>query len=811
MTTVPFWFFTCALWIAAPPGSGGPYQATGLKVGEVTDSSAIVWTRLTRDRERNPADGPMFEIAVVETPEREGAPRKKEVVGVRFPEGATMADVRDAAPGAAGVVRVLYRKPGDARWRSSGWRFVDPARDFTRQFRLDGLAPDTRYRVRVEGAPPNRDELGSVLEGEFRTAPASEDNAPVTFTVITGQAYPDRDGPHGFDIYPAMLDLDPSFFVHTGDIVYYDALAKTVALARYHWQRTYGLPTNVEFHRNVASYFLKDDHDVWMNDCWPSQKSEFMYRFTFAEGQAIFREQVPMGDRTYRSRRWGRDLQVWFVEGRDFRSPNTDPDGPEKTIWGAEQKEWFKRTVAESDATFRILVSPTPLVGPDREKKNDNHSNAGFFHEGNELRRFIASQRDLYVVCGDRHWQYASVDPDTGVREYSSGPASNAHAGGWKQDDFRPAVHRYLNVTGGFFSLSVDRLVGEPRLRARFHDTAGHVLFEDVRFAGHEPPRVEVVAGAGAAGALRSASGVPLNRPFGLDFDSYGNLYIAELEGGRIHRLDTSGRLTTVAGDGSRGYAGDGGPAAGATFNGMHNIAATPEGDLYISDAWNHVVRRIDARSGIVSTFAGTGEAGFSGDGGPAAKASLHQPICVTLSPANDQLYIADLDNRRIRVIDLESGNIQTIAGNGEKGIPLDEADATESPLVDPRAVACDSKGNVYVLERGGHALRLVTPMGKIRTVVNASGERGDDDGPAKEARLASPKHVAVDSEDCVLIADEGNALVRRYDPRTETVTTILGRGDGVTLANPHGVCFDAGRIYVVDSGNHRILRLFAR
>ena len=189
-----------------------------------------------------------------------------------------------------------------------------------------------------------------------------------------------------------------------------------------------------------------------------------------------------MGDSTYRTRRWGRDLQVWLVEGRDFRSPNTTPDGPAKTIWGAEQKEWFFKTVRESDATFKVLVSPTPLVGPDRGNKNDNHANRGFTHEGRELREFISKQGNMYVCCGDRHWQYVSVDSETGVREYSCGPTSDKHAGGFSQK-MRSPMHRYLKVRGGFLSVTVGRDGGEPRITFRHHDVRGEVVNEDVRRA----------------------------------------------------------------------------------------------------------------------------------------------------------------------------------------------------------------------------------------------------------------------------------------------------------------------------------------
>jgi alkaline phosphatase D len=276
-----------------------------------------------------------------------------------------------------------------------------------------------------------------------------------------------------------MLKLHPSFFVHTGDIVYYDKLAKSPELARYHWQRTYSLPTNVRFHRRVPSYFIKDDHDTWQNDCWPTMKRDNMGTFTFAQGVAIFLEQVPMRWRTARTYRWGRDLQIWLVEGRDFRSANDAPDGPDKTIWGERQKAWFRRTVERSDATFKVLISPTPLVGPDRDNKRDNHSNKGFTHEGNELREFISRQRNMVVVCGDRHWQYVSVHPESGVREYCCGPVSNKHAGGWKQDDLRPSHHKYLNVVGGFLAATVERIDGRPTLTFRHYSVDGEVLNED--------------------------------------------------------------------------------------------------------------------------------------------------------------------------------------------------------------------------------------------------------------------------------------------------------------------------------------------
>ena len=471
---------------ATQASAGTPFMATGIKVGEVTANEAIVWVRLTQDAERVDFGGPMPVISYTDAETGEALEEYKYrdpgiVPSVTFPDGSTVATLEGAAPGAEGVARVLYRLEHSADFKSTPWQAVDPGADFTTQFRLGGLEPATQYRIAVEFGSSREGELRR-LSGAFRTAPAAETVAPVTFTVVTGQAYPDRDAPDGYKIYPQMQKLQPDFFVHTGDILYYDRLAKTVDLANWHWQRMYSMGSLMDFHRIVPSYFMKDDHDTWVNDAWPTMESHFMGDFTFQQGVEIFLEQVPMGEKTYRTIRWGKDLQIWLVEGRDYRSANDDPDGPGKTIWGAEQMEWFKRTVQESDATFRVLISPTPVVGPDRGNKNDNHANIGFQHEGNLLREFIASQDNMVVACGDRHWQYVSVDSVHGVKEFSSGPASDKHAGGWSNDKVLPE-HRYLNVIGGFLAITVERRGGKPTLIARHHGVDGAILNEDFMVA----------------------------------------------------------------------------------------------------------------------------------------------------------------------------------------------------------------------------------------------------------------------------------------------------------------------------------------
>ncbi len=469
----------CILSLLTNSYAEGPYQATGIKICEVDQTSAIVWTRLTKKAERIDKNHPMPVIRYPnpETGELEPRIGRRNIKPIiQFPDNSSIHTIEGAAPGISGEVRVRYAIEKSTDWKTTPWQPVDSNRDFTRQIKLTDLQPETSYQIEVQS---RTDENGQIHSGHFRTAPPKDQSARIVFHVSTGQTYGGQDAPQGgYRIYPSMLKRDPDFFVHTGDIVYYDSRAKTLPLARWHWTRMYSLPTNVAFHRQVASYFIKDDHDTWMNDCWPGQQTQFMGEFTFEQGLAVFREQVGMNDLTYRTIRWGKDLQIWMVEGRDFRSPNNMPDGPKKTIWGKEQKAWFKDTVQASDATFRVLISPTPVVGPDRTNKKDNHANKGFTHEGDELRQFIATQKNMVVVCGDRHWQYTSVDKETSVREYSCGPASDQHAGGWSNDKRLPE-HRYLNVIGGFLEGVVEHENDTPILIFRHFGVDGNLLNED--------------------------------------------------------------------------------------------------------------------------------------------------------------------------------------------------------------------------------------------------------------------------------------------------------------------------------------------
>ncbi|MBI1249179.1 alkaline phosphatase [bacterium] len=436
------------------------HQATGLRFGEVTPTSAIVWTRLTKNSTRN-NDGVVFKK------------RGKSEEALSMPA----EQIEGACPGMPGEIRLVYgTKPDYSDAVETPWVAVNKEGDFIHQFALTDLKPSSTYYVKSETKANG--VMHAPRTGTFRTAPLPSEAKPVRFCVMTCQGYPDRDHKDGHPIYPSMDAKDPDFLCLTGDLIYYDndaPSAMSVDLAHLHWQRMFSLPRLVKSLSHASAYWLKDDHDTLSDDSWPGRTYGEM---TFAEGQKIFRQQAPLGSDSYRTFRWGKDLQIWLTDGRDFRSPNRMKDGPQKTIWGPEQKAWFKRTVRESDATWKVLISPTPMVGPDRKNKNDNHSNEGFAHEGNELRRWIRENvpDNFFVICGDRHWQYHSVHPETGVREFSVGAASNSHAGGTPGRN--PDYHRFHKVQGGFLTVNVQREGDMSEIIFQLCDVDGNVAFE---------------------------------------------------------------------------------------------------------------------------------------------------------------------------------------------------------------------------------------------------------------------------------------------------------------------------------------------
>jgi sugar lactone lactonase YvrE len=338
-------------------------------------------------------------------------------------------------------------------------------------------------------------------------------------------------------------------------------------------------------------------------------------------------------------------------------------------------------------------------------------------------------------------------------------------------------------------------------------------------FPGRAADKLVLVAGGGSAGA-GPAEQAKLDGPFGVDFDKAGTMFLVEMVGNRVLKVDERGQLSTIAGTGKKGDGGDGGPAAKAEFNGPHSLAVGPDGIIYVADTWNNRVRRIDPKTGHINMFAGNGKKGFAGDGGPAAEAQFGGVYCIAFDPKRERMYLADLDNRRIRAIDMNSGIVTTVAGNGERGVPEDGAMAVGAPLVDPRAVAADGAGNVYILERSGHALRVVDARGRIRTVAGTGrAGAGGDGGDAKQAMLNGPKHLCVDGDGDVLIADTENHLIRKYLPREGKIVRVAGNGkkgsaglggspQEAELSQPHGVTVRDGTVYISDSSNNRVLRI---
>jgi sugar lactone lactonase YvrE len=326
-------------------------------------------------------------------------------------------------------------------------------------------------------------------------------------------------------------------------------------------------------------------------------------------------------------------------------------------------------------------------------------------------------------------------------------------------------------------------------------------------------PAVSTVIGDGTPGH----SDRQVNNPYGVLIGPDGGLYFCDLDNQRIRRIDPRTQKTgDVVGSGQRGHAGDGGPATAAALNMPHEIAFDARGHLYIAERDNHVVRKVDGRTGLISTLAGTGVAGFSGDGGPAAKAQLRQPHSIALG-RDGRLLVCDVGNHRIRAVDLSSGTIQTIGGTGERLATPDGAPLGGTPLNGPRTLVVDRDGTIYLALREGNAIYRIAPETRTLHHLAGTGEPGysGDGGPAGRATLGGPKGLAL-AQRGLYVADTENHAIRRIDLDRGTITTVLGtgiRGDGpdgdplrCKLNRPHGVFASVdGRLYVGDSENHRI------
>jgi alkaline phosphatase D len=431
-----------------------------VKIGEVTPVSARIWARRTREAARNRAG--------IE-------PRRTQPQALEL--GYDLTKLQGACPGDAGELRVQVSTAAGKRVFESDWGKAEADHDYTHQFAVGRLQPATAYRLRVETRTGRN--IDGALEGAFRTASREETAAPVNLAMLSCQKYSQRDDDDGFHLYDAIRAWAPDFYLSVGDNVYYDSddpVVNSEGVARHHWHRMFSLSRVSECLRTVPGYWLKDDHDCYSDDCWPGSVNPRMAPFRFEQGLRVFPEQVPIGAQPYRRFRWGRALEIWLLEGRDYRTSNPTPDGPEKSIWGAAQKKWLLDSLVASRADWKLIVSPTPVVGPDRPNKRDNHSNLTFATEGSEFRRWLAdnARGQAFVLCGDRHWQYNSVDPATGAEEFGCGAASDSHAAGTPGED--PKIHRFHRVKGGFLAIQVRPDGRRSRLVVEHRDVKGAVV-----------------------------------------------------------------------------------------------------------------------------------------------------------------------------------------------------------------------------------------------------------------------------------------------------------------------------------------------
>ncbi len=332
--------------------------------------------------------------------------------------------------------------------------------------------------------------------------------------------------------------------------------------------------------------------------------------------------------------------------------------------------------------------------------------------------------------------------------------------------------------------------------------------------------QISTFAGTGVRGSSGDggpATAAQINDPFGLTRGPDGALYFCEYGGQLIRKVTPDGKISTVAGTGKTGYTGDGGPALAATFNKPHELRFDQAGDLFIADMVNHAIRKVDLKRGTISTIAGTGQPGYSGDGGPAHQAQLKQPHSIQFDAAGD-LFICDIGNNVVRKVAMKTGAISTFAGTGTAGPTPDGAPIAGTPLKGPRSLDFDAAGNLWLATReGNQLLKFDLKAGKIFLVAgNGKKGFGGNGGPAKDATLSGPKGVAIAKNGDVYLVDTESHSIRMVDAKKGTLELIVGtgeKGDGpdgdplrCKLARPHGIFIDPdGAIFIGDSETHRV------
>jgi streptogramin lyase len=337
---------------------------------------------------------------------------------------------------------------------------------------------------------------------------------------------------------------------------------------------------------------------------------------------------------------------------------------------------------------------------------------------------------------------------------------------------------------------------------------------------------IDTIAGTGQAennGDSGPGTKTNINQPFGVEIDPDGALYICEVGHHRVRRLDLkTGEMTTVAGNGMEGYSGDGGPATKAQLNEPYEVRFDRAGNMLFVEMQNHLVRKVDAKTGVISTVAGTGKAGFGGDGGQAVKAQFSSPHSIALDES-DNLYIADIANHRIRRVEAKTSIVTTIAGNGERKPPIDGQTAAGKPMIGPRALFI-REGVLWIALREGHSVWRMNLSDGLLHRVAGTGKKGfsGDVGPAKEAAFDGPKGIALDRAGNIYVVDTENHAIRKIDAKSGQIKTLAGQGPehkggsgdggpatGATMDRPHGICVGPdGAVYIGDSNNHRVRRV---
>lgn len=476
-----------ATWICVGPSAAWqePHDvsaAQGILVGEVTDRSAIVQVRLT----------------------------------------AADKLVDGDVPGAAGIVEFLLMPANTTGQEKIVSAKAVAESDYIARVQFRDLTPGTSYVCETKiGSDPSSMKEGP--QARFNTLPGASKAEPVRFVVVTGMNYAKFHGDNRIDPaehkaknnrelpkpysgpdkhlgYPALatiLEMKPRFFVGTGDNVYYDTptkpRAETLEQMRRKWHEQFVQPRYHQLFTQVPTYWEIDDHDYRYDDADNTGKREPSPEL----GKRVMLEQLPygIGDdvKTYRTHRISKDLQIWLTENRLYRSPNKMEDGPEKSIWGAEQKKWLKRTLQESDATFKLLISPTPMIGPDDLRKVDNHSDVGGFqHERDEFFAWLNDTgvaKHFYLVCGDRHWQYHSIHP-SGIEEFSCGALVDQNSrlgrkpGDPKSTDPGATIRQPFTQSqpsGGFLLIDVSPSDNGATLTFHFYDDQGKLLYQHAK------------------------------------------------------------------------------------------------------------------------------------------------------------------------------------------------------------------------------------------------------------------------------------------------------------------------------------------